>query len=114
MLIITQSPLEQRVSLQAHLSSYLKDRDHSFSSHRADTPCVKHKLQPTPLHRADKGHAVQETGAPLPNPREPSRFRRVYCTFCAHLGVEHHPHTQLSLGHGSDITCKDFGHHLKD
>ena len=97
-----QSPLEQRVSLQAQLSSHRKIKCsieiQLFTAWGDGTPYVKyHQLQSvTPLHRVVAGTPIaKEHHCQIS--REPNiNFTGAYCAFCAIGGiyiVEHHPHT---------------------
>jgi len=124
-------PLQQRVSLQAQLSSHRKIKcsiEIQFFTTWGDvTPYVKYQLQSvSPLHRVGcstpiaKEHHCQIS-------REPNiSFTGAYCAFCAsrvgrpiaplcHWGiyiVKHHPHTRLSSGHGSNTTCCAYDNNL--
>ena len=105
-----QSPLEQRVSLQAQLSSHWKIKcsiEIQFFTAWADsTPYVKYQLQSvTPLHRVVEGTPIaKEHHCQIS--REPNiSFTGAYCAFLRYWGiyiVEHNPYTRLSSGHGSD------------
>ena len=107
------------VSSSSHLEDMLyRDRDplHCIEAHAL----CEAGLQPvTPLHRVGDGtpyveqeHCSQilESQLALSGPfTAPSASGRALRPG----GIEHHPHTRLSKGHGSDTICKDLGHHPK-
>ena len=90
-----QSSLEQRSPCKLNFlhngKSNVRSRSNS-SVHGADTPYVKHQLQPTtPLYRVEMRHAYYK-GAPLPKyPVEPNCIiEAYYYAFLRQIGGQQH------------------------
>ena len=76
-----------------HLENHMLYKDHNYS------PRV-----------AQIGHAFREGSTAVKSSKAQGPNNRA---FLRPFGVEHHPHTRLSLGHGSNTTCKDLEYFTK-